>query len=162
MLGIHNFRSIEDVEIELLPYSLLVGPNNSGKSNLIAAIRAFYEKPKFDEEKDFPKFPTKDKESWIEIQFLPDQNEWNDLKDEYKLHDRTFRVRKYFKSKEKDAEGKKKEGIYAYIDEKLSGSLFYGAKNVQQGKFGEIIYIPAVSKLDEHTRLTGHGPFVNT
>ena len=155
-LHVHNFRSIEDVDIELRPYSLLVGPNNSGKSNLIAAIRVFYEKGlKFEEQRDFPKFQTKDKESWIEIQYEPDQDEWSQLKNEYKLPDGTFRVRKYFKSEEKDDEGKKKEGIYAYINEKLSGSRFYGAKNVQQGKLGDVIYIPAVSKLDEHTKLTG-------
>ena len=37
----------------------------------------------------------------------------------------------------------------------ISDDLFYGAKNVQQGKLGDIIYIPAASKLDEHTKLSG-------
>jgi putative ATP-dependent endonuclease of OLD family len=37
----------------------------------------------------------------------------------------------------------------------LSNSRFYGAKNIQQGKFGDLIYIPAVSRLDDHTKLTG-------
>ena len=55
-----------------------------------------------------------------------------------------------------DSEGKAKLGIFAYnTDGQLLDTRFYGAKNVQQGKFGEVIYIPAVSKLDEHTKLTG-------
>jgi hypothetical protein len=55
-----------------------------------------------------------------------------------------------------DSDGKTKLGIFAYdAAGQLSNSRFYGTKNVQQGKLGEVIYIPAVSKLDEHTKLTG-------
>ena len=37
----------------------------------------------------------------------------------------------------------------------MSGDPFYGAKNVQSGKFGDVVFIPAVSKVDEHTKLSG-------
>ena len=154
---IHNFRTFDDCELNFLSYSLLVGANNAGKSNLIDAIRVFYEKEiKYDEARDFPKFATKDKDLWIEIQFLPSKEELGTLKEDYKLPGGTFRVRKYMQTAEKDDEGKSKSGgIFAYIGGQISNSRFYGAKNVQQGKFGELIYIPAVSKLDEHTKLTG-------
>lgn len=155
-IKIHNFRTFADVELHLTPYSLLLGTNNAGKSNLIDAIRVFYEKDiSYDESRDFPKFPTSDSESWIEIQYEPSKPEFDTLKDEYKLSDGTFRVRKYLQSAEVDSEGKTKTGIYAYIGGNLSNTRFYGAKNIQQGKLGEIIYIPAVSKLDDHTKLTG-------
>lgn len=155
-IKIHNFRSFKDIEITLTPYTLLVGANNSGKSNLIDAIRVFYEKDlKYDEARDFPKFTTSDKEVWIEIEFQPSIDEIAFLKEDYKLTNETFKVRKYIQSSEIDDEGKSKNGIYAYVGGELSNHRFYGAKNVQQGKFGEIIYIPAVSKLDEHTKLTG-------
>lgn len=157
-IRIHNFRSIEDAAFELAPYSLLIGPNNAGKSNVIAALRVFYEDLKYDKDRDFPKFPTADKESWIEIEYQPEPDEWEQLKDEYKLEGGTFRVRKYLKSDEVDDEGKKRDGIYAYVKGSLSGSRFYGAKNVQQGKLGSIIFIPAVSKLDEQTKLSGPSP----
>jgi len=153
---LHNFRTFADTIINLSPYTLLVGSNNCGKSNVIDAIRAFYEKGvKYEESRDFPKFPTSDKESWIEIQFRPSDEEFVLLKDDYRLPDGTFCVRKYLQSSESDSSGKPKTGIYAYVGGQLSDSRFYGAKNVQQGKFGEVIYIPAVSKLDEHTKLTG-------
>ena len=52
---IHNYRSIADERIRLGNYSLLIGANNAGKSNLIDAIRTFYEKDlKFDVDRDFP------------------------------------------------------------------------------------------------------------
>jgi len=40
---IHNFRSIKDAEFGLNDYSVLVGANNSGKTNILTALRIFYE-----------------------------------------------------------------------------------------------------------------------
>ena len=58
-IQIHNFRTFKEEEIALIPYSLLLGVNNCGKSNLIDAIRVFYEKDiKYEEARDFPKYPT--------------------------------------------------------------------------------------------------------
>jgi len=37
-LRIHNYRSIRDLEMECLPLVTLLGPNNHGKSNLLAAF----------------------------------------------------------------------------------------------------------------------------
>ncbi|MBX9929153.1 MAG: AAA family ATPase [Gemmatimonadaceae bacterium] len=155
-LAVHNFRSILDADVELERYSLVLGANNSGKSNLLAAIRVFYEKDlKFEEQRDFPKVATTDQESWVEIEYQCTPTEVAELKDEYKLPGDRFRVRKYFQSAEKDEEGKDRQGIYAYVNGALSGTRFYGAKNVQQGKLGTVIFIPAASKLDEHTKLSG-------
>jgi AAA15 family ATPase/GTPase len=38
-LKIRNFLSFETVELDLKPRTVLVGPNMSGKSNLIACLR---------------------------------------------------------------------------------------------------------------------------
>ena len=46
-IAIHNFRGIHDGKLNLFDYNLLVGPNNAGKSTIIDAIRAFYEKDGF-------------------------------------------------------------------------------------------------------------------
>ena len=80
-----------------------------------------YEKDiEYRESRDFPKFPTVDKESWIEIQFQPTPAEFALLKEEYRLPDGTFQVRKYFQSVEIDDEGKTKSDIYAYRGGALS------------------------------------------
>ncbi len=156
---IHNFRTFDDSSFSFKSYSSLVGANNSGKSNLIDAIRVFYQKDlKYVESRDFPKFDVGDHESWIEIEYRPADDELGDLKDEYRLPGGTFRVRNYLQSDETDAEGKKRTGIYAYVGGELSEGRFYGAKNVQAGKLGSLVYIPAVSKLDDATKLSGPSP----
>ena len=115
-LIVHNFRSLCDADIDLRKYSLVVGPNNGGKSNLFAAIRAFYDKDlKYEEDRDFSKCSAGDDECWVELEYQCDEDEFAQLKEEYRLPERRFRVRKYFKSNERDDEGKVKTGIYAYV-----------------------------------------------
>lgn len=158
-LAIHNFRSICDATISLADCGLLVGVNNAGKTTVIDAIRAFYGKGViFDAARDMPHKGANDQESWVEIEFKPSPAELETLKDDYRTANGTFRVRNYLHSDQNDNEGKERSGPYAYINGTLSDERFYGFKNVGQGKFGEIIYIPAVSKVDEHTKLTGPSP----
>jgi predicted ATP-dependent endonuclease of OLD family len=156
---LHNFRGILEQEVQFQPYSLLVGPNNAGKSTFIDGIRAFYEKDgfKFKSGNDFPFLKVADEDSWAELKFQLSDAEHDSLADTYKVPDKTLRVRKFFQTKIKSADGKNAAGsIYGYkTDGTLSNEPFYGAKNVQSGKFGDLIYIPAVSKVDEHTKLSG-------
>ncbi|MBN2168014.1 MAG: AAA family ATPase [Actinobacteria bacterium] len=153
-INIHNFRGIHDSSIDLFDYNLLVGPNNCGKSTVIDALRAFYEKDgyKFKEDRDYPFIEAKDKESWIELVFSLTTDEYNSLPDKYKYKINFLRVRKYFKSNDRNKTGI----IFGYISEnQIDTDSFFGAKNVQSGKFGDIIFIPAVSKVDDHTKLSG-------
>lgn len=158
-ISIHNFRGIIDASMAFHSYALVVGANNSGKSTIIDCIRAFYEKDgfKFKKEADFPFKGATDDESWVELTFSLVDGENDSLKDEYKTSERTLRVRKYFQTGEKLHDGKSAGGsILGYkADGTLSNEPFYGAKNVQSGKFGDLIYIPAISKVDEHTKLSG-------
>lgn len=151
---IHNFRSVHDATIRLETLSLIAGANNAGKSNVIDAIRLFYGDLKWDDGRDCPKVDGSDEESWVEIEFQPTGDELTQLKDEYRSQNGTFRVRNYVRPST-DVSGKKRAGYYAYEDGALSDSLFYGAKNVGSGKVGKIVYIPAVSKIDESTKLSG-------
>lgn len=151
---IHNFRSIHDARIRLEPLSLIAGANNAGKSNIIDAIRLFYGDLKWDDARDKPKVASGDPEAWVEVEFKPTEDELAQLKDDYKSADGTFRVRNYV-SPSTGADGKARSGYYAYENANLSNNLFYGAKNVGSGKVGHIVYIPAVSKIDENTKLTG-------
>jgi predicted ATP-dependent endonuclease of OLD family len=156
---VHNFRGIHDQDISLKHYSLIVGPNNAGKSSIIDAIRAFFEKDgfKFKQGNDFPYGATTDQESWIELAFALTDEEHDSLADDYKIAAKILRVRKYFQTTAKTHDGKSATGsIFGYkSDGALSNEPFYGAKNVQSGKFGDLIYIPAISKVDEHAKLSG-------
>ena len=148
---IHNYRSIADERISLGNYSLLIGANNAGKSNLIDAIRTFHEKDlKFDVDRDFPKFKTDDDESWVEIEYQLSPFEASTIRTEYLMDGARCRVRKWFHPLDKA-----KTGLLGYENGKLSANMFYGWKNVGQAKLGNVIYVPATSRLDDHTKLTG-------
>lgn len=149
-LLIHNYRSIADQRIRLGDYSLLIGGNNAGKSNCMDALRAFYDELKFEPTRDFPKFTTDDQECWVEIEYLMTTEEAETVRQEYLIGTDRFRVRKWL-----HPAARAKEGIYGYENGNLSANLFYGWKNVSQGKLGEVVYIPAVSQIEDHTKLTG-------
>lgn len=156
---IHNFRGIIHQESFLNPYTLLIGGNNAGKSTVVDAIRAFYEKDSFSykEANDFPQKGAEDKESWIEVTFVLSDEEYSSLADTYKYASNKLKVRKYFKTSVQLADGKTAKGaIVGYkADGTISNEHFYGAKNVQTGKLGNIVYIPAISKVDDFTKLSG-------
>lgn len=42
-IRIQNYKSIKDIEFDLKDVNLLVGPNNSGKTNILEAINFFGE-----------------------------------------------------------------------------------------------------------------------
>lgn len=157
-ITLHDFRSVKEQIFNLKDYSLLIGANNSGKTNVIDALRVFYEKEKFDKE-DIPKFKTDDQESWIEIEFHLTDDEFASLKDEYKQDDNSLKARKYLKSSQPDRVKSNQSNIYGYEGGSLSNNLFYGAKNISEAKLGDVVYIPEVAKVDEYTKLSGPSAF---
>jgi predicted ATP-dependent endonuclease of OLD family len=159
---IHNFRSIADATVDISDYTLLVGANNAGKSNLLNALRAFYDDIKWSAD-DVPKLDGIDAESWIELTFAVDGEDWDSLADKYKnpAEPNTLKVRRYFRSAEKDRVKSGQSNIYGYVEGALESDLFYGAKNVSTAKIGQVIYIPALTTADEQTKLSGPSPLRN-
>lgn len=160
-ITIHNFRSIKDGSFNLEDYSVLIGANNQGKSNILKALRVFYEynKLKYIWNEDFPKFKTDDKESWIEIEYTLTNNEYQNLKNEYRLSGNALKVRKYLQSDNKDRVKSNQSNIFGYTKDRLSNSLFYGARNISNAKLGSIIYIPDVMKTEDAFKLKSPSPF---
>jgi hypothetical protein len=121
---------------------------------VIDALRVFYEKDdyKYKRDRDEPCINTHDLESWIEVTFSLEQSEFDLLPTKYQNSNKELRVRKALYNTPTHKPG----FIYAYLpDGTLSDESFFGAKNVQSAKFGNLIYITAVSKVDDHTKLTG-------
>ncbi len=161
-IKIHNFRSIKDGKFDIENYSLLIGENNSGKSNVFRALRIFYEDNlKYDIKTDFPKFETDDKESWIEIQYETTEDEQESLKKEYQTPDRLLKVRKINSTENNQLKPYVKanqSNIFAYEIGELSKNYFYGAKNISQSKLGRVIFIPEISKVDDNLKMSGPSP----
>src|SRR6266481_3121160 len=115
-IRIHNFRSIIDVEIEAHDYMLLVGANNAGKSTIVNALRAFYDDVKWTSE-DLPKAGAKDEESWVQLTFQLEVDEWTGLADKYKegVTDNRLTVRRYFKAEDKARLQKDQSNIFGFV-----------------------------------------------
>ncbi|AMW31992.1 Predicted ATP-dependent endonuclease of the OLD family, contains P-loop ATPase and TOPRIM domains [Fervidobacterium changbaicum] len=157
---IHNFRSITDVTLHMKDYSVLMGPNNTGKTNIMSALRVLYGDLAFEKERDLPKLHksenTNFQESWIEVLYHLTDEEFKSLPKEYQGPNNTLKIRKWFYTEDKDKLG----GIYAYKSNgELSETPFYGAKNVGQQKIGKLVYIPDVSTSNETLKLSGRSPF---
>ncbi len=94
---IHNIRSVQHATFEVSNYSILVGENNVGKTNIFTALRLLYEDNlKYKREVDFPKDIPLDQESWIELTFETTEDEQRSLKVNYKSQDRILKVRRFF------------------------------------------------------------------
>jgi putative ATP-dependent endonuclease of the OLD family len=72
---IHNFRSIRDLRLECQPLTVLLGPNNHGKSNVVLAVEFGLSTSAKVDPDDFFAFRENDDVIWIEIEFgeLTDQ-----------------------------------------------------------------------------------------
>lgn len=161
-ITIHNFRSVIDADIEAHDYMLLVGANNAGKSTILNALRAFYDDAKWTAD-DFPKAGATDNESWVQLKFRLDDDEWAGLADEYKedVADQSLTVRRYFKSDNKARVQKDQSNIFGFTKGQLSDALFYGAKNVGTAKVGQVLYVPALTTPAEQTKMSGPSPLRN-
>ncbi|MGR0481181.1 MAG: ATP-dependent nuclease [Candidatus Electronema sp. V4] len=161
-ITIHNFRSVLDVEIEAHDYMLLVGANNAGKSTILNALRTFYDDAKWLPE-DFPKAGAVDNESWVQLKFFLDDDEWAGLADAYKegVIDKSLTVRRYFKSDDKERVKKDQSNIFGFINGQLHTTMFYGEKKVGIAKVGQVLYVPALTTPAEQTRMSGPSPLRN-
>lgn len=161
-IQIHNFRSVLDADIEAHDYMLLVGANNAGKSTILNALRAFYDDAKWTAE-DFPKAGATDNESWVQLKFHLDDDEWAGLADEYKedATDQSLSVRRYFRSDDKARVQKDQSNIFGFTKGQLNDALFYGAKNVGTAKVGQVLYVPALTTPAEQTKMSGPSPLRN-
>lgn len=157
-LRIQNFRSVVATDIEIHDYTMIVGANNAGKSNIVAALRAFYEDFKHSGD-DLPKMKdVQTDESWVELTFDLSDIEWEGLADKYKegVVGHSLTVRRYFASKDRFRSSQ--SNIYAIINGEPEADLFYGAKNVGTAKVGSVIYIPALTTAAEQMKTSGPSP----
>lgn len=158
-IRIHNFRSIIDADIEAHDFLMLVGANNAGKSNVITALRCFYEDTKWSDE-DIPKKGAADENSWIELSFWLTDDEWENLADKYKegVDDQSIVLKRHFNGTKANA---KQSNIYAVVAGAEQDELFYGAKNISTAKCGSVVYIPALTTPGEQMKTTGPSPLRN-
>lgn len=155
-----NYRSIADQTIDLGDYSLLVGSNNSGKSNILDALRTVFDDGfRFDDKRDFPKWQRRgeasepEAESWVEITFELTEQEIQRIKEhhnDYLIPPNCVRVRKWLYPRDR-----LKRGLVCLKGDEVSDVKLDSLLGVDQGSMLHVVYIPAVSRVEDHTKLTG-------
>ena len=92
---IHNYRSIRNLTMRCEPSTVLIGPNNSGKSNILSALEFFLSPGSMAEEDHFFAFRADDdKDLWVEVVFCDLTEQERTTFKRYLLNDGTLRVRK--------------------------------------------------------------------
>lgn len=156
---VKNFRPIENIVISgpLEDIWTLVGQNSVGKSAVFNAIRAFYGDYKITLE-DFNKLDTSELPIEITVEYLlENEEEIKSLPSYYLLTDNRLRVVKRFTRDNLKGSGngfEMKDGQEIERDEE-----FFGAKNVQVGKLGNIIFIPAIKDLSDELKNNNYSLF---
>ncbi len=155
---IHNFRSIRDARLTLHDYTLIVGANNAGKSNLVDAIRCFYG-AKYNADMDETRIAEGDGidgDSFVEVWYEGTSQKAIEAFG-LKLKNIRLRIRYYMKASSSNLSGK-----YIAVDvEGRQVSKSKPTKSLPEDIFGNVIYIPSISKPSDELRLTGQTAFKN-
>lgn len=156
---IHNFASVVDGSFDVNDYNLIIGENNAGKTNTINAIRVFYGDLSYSQKLHTPEIDTTDDEVWVEIVFELTPDEWKPLDVKYNDGTGFLTVRRYL-TQWKSSDGKERNhGHYCKLKTgEFETKSFCSAADVSRGILGQIIYIPAVTKIEDQTKTTGPSP----
>lgn len=152
---IKNYRSFQDVSIELQGCSFVVGANNAGKSNFIDAIRCFFGDIPFDPDKDCRKNGKvrnfKDEATAIGVSFsdIPPTSVPDDLRD-FISEDSRISIWRNFGSFAESSTGRY-EVSRRYGTDKETKSFRMLPSCFQ----ASIAYVPSMSKPSDELRLTG-------
>ncbi|WP_185974822.1 AAA family ATPase [Deinococcus detaillensis] len=139
---IHNCKSIEDTQIIFDDYTLLVGANNSGKSNIINSIRLLLGDIK-PTKSDIPLWIKEECDSWIEAK-IEFSEEIQRIIGEGYFDGLICKIRRVVSSTDvKFKTGK----LYAISVDGLE------IKEIISGLMGEAIYIPAIANASDQMYL---------
>ncbi|NLN91386.1 MAG: AAA family ATPase [candidate division WS1 bacterium] len=92
-LKIHNFRSIKDLELGCKPHTVLLGPNNHGKSNVLRALEFLLTPAAKADPSDLCEFAG-DGTLWVEAEFCGPTDQEKTTFRKYLLPDGVVRIRK--------------------------------------------------------------------
>jgi len=153
-IKIHGIKSYTDTTIKMSEYSVFVGENNSGKSNIFFALLWFFGKEKISNKdvnssiKDDP---------YVEIEFLLTGGEDFTHPAEH-LVDGKFRVRATVQKSKISEKAVACEyfGYTGNTEDTIKDTKLLGWKNVAKPSFGDVIYMPSVRPLSEELKFTAN------
>ena len=156
---ISNFRSIRELEFEAQPQTVIIGPNNHGKSNILRALEfALSPKHKPSEEDFFRRGDSIEKGMFVELTFTQLTDQERKTFEKYLLDGvgQSIRIRKIARINDN---GKIETSYHGYVMEKDSstpileeGNLL-GTKNVAAGILPDFYLIPAIKDVTSELKI---------
>lgn len=153
-IKIHGIKSYTESSVDMSNYTVFVGENNSGKSNILFALLWFFGKEKL-AIKDVNNSISDD--PYIEVEFELQKDEEFTHPEEY-LVDGKFKVRAVLsRSKISDkAMACEYHGYTGNTEEDIKDTKLLGWKTVAKPSFGDVIYMPSVRPLSEELKFTAN------
>ena len=155
-IKIHGIKSYDESTVELSSYTVFVGENNSGKSNILFALLWFFGKEKLSI-KDVNSEIADNDDPYIEVEFELQKNEKFTHPEEYLVDDK-FKVRAIL-SRSKINEKALSCEYYGYTgndEDDIKDTKLLGWKTVAKPSLGDIIYMPSVRPLSEELKFTAN------
>ncbi len=153
-IKIHGIKSFTESSVDMSNYTVFVGENNSGKSNILFALLWFFGKEKLSL-KDVNNGTSDD--PYIEVKFELQKDEEFTHPKEY-LVDGKFMVRAVL-SRNKISDKALACEYYGYTGNKkedIKNTKLLGWKTVAKPSLGDVIYIPSVRSLSEELKFTAN------
>jgi len=155
-IKIHGIKSYTESSVDMSNYTVFVGENNSGKSNILFALLWFFGKEKL-ALKDVNSSINSDDDPYIEVEFELQKDEEFTHPEEY-LVDGKFKVRAVI-SRSKISDKAMACEYYGYTgntEEDMKDTKLLGWKTVAKPSFGDVIYMPSVRPLSEELKFTAN------
>ncbi|MFH0892085.1 MAG: AAA family ATPase [Candidatus Falkowbacteria bacterium] len=151
-LKIHGIKSYVDETVKINEYTVFVGENNSGKSNILKCLLWFFGKTKISE-KDLNCHVTDD--PFVEVEFSLSDNEEFTHPKEYLVNGK-FRVRASAERKKilDKPTASEHRGYIGEEENSIKDTKLLGYSSVAKFSLGEVIYIPSVKALNEELKFT--------
>ena len=149
---IHGIKSYIDTTITMSDYTVFVGENNSGKSNIFFALLWFFGKEKI-ALKDIN--PGIDDDPYVEVEFSLNEGEEFTHPKEYLINGK-FRVQGRI-SKSKIGDKASPCEYFGYIggnEGEIKDTKLLGWKTVAKPSLGDVIYMPSMRPLSEELKFT--------
>jgi len=153
-IKIHGIKSYTESSVDMSNYTVFVGENNSGKSNILFALLWFFGKEKL-ALKDVNNGINDD--PYIEVEFELQKDEEFTHPDEYLVGGK-FKVRAVL-SRSKISDKAMACEYYGYTgntEEDIKDTKLLGWKTVAKPSFGDVIYMPSVRPLSEELKFTAN------
>ncbi|MEK6680282.1 MAG: AAA family ATPase, partial [Nitrospirota bacterium] len=153
-IKIYGIKSFNERTVGMSDYTVFVGENNSGKSNVLFALLWFFGKEKL-ANKDVNQNIADD--PYIEVEFTLQQDEEFTHPQEYLVNGK-FRVRAVL-SRSKISEKASACEYYGYTGDSevdIKDTKLLGWKTVAKPSLGDVIYMPSVRPLSEELKFTAN------